>query len=201
MSCCAEHHLPGSDKWQFWVISYECIENHYEIEPIISTKTVESFCRYFWILPKPSEIRKGRMRVSLALFRNDIKPAWEDPRNKDGACYYIMVNKGKSLDTNKERKGTPEYEVDEIWLELLFQIIGGTIDDILKDQNKLQGVVIMPKTENKYCIQVWMEKYEAMGQVRDVTELRKLLEAHWSKGNSDAKVTPESVKFLPHSRE
>lgn len=189
-------------KWQFWVICFnhgKGIPTSYEIEPIISTGSVHSFCRYFWNIPKPSELRvMERKRVSLAFFRDNIKPAWEDENNKLGASFYFLVKKGERLDDvpRKERKiGKEEFKVDEIWLELLLRSIGGEFDEKIKDVNKLNGLIIVPK-DGAYGIEVWMENEN------EVPEMKKILEEYWRKGNDpDAEMVENSIQFLPHKRD
>ena len=65
---------PLSNSWSFWTV---LINKNYEIEEIDTFSTVEDFWNVFIQLPSILNLRN----VNLALFRDKIRPAWEDKEN------------------------------------------------------------------------------------------------------------------------
>ncbi len=75
------------------------------------------------------------------LMRGDIKPIWEDDKNKDGGCISFKLWKT---------------DVNETWLELSGKLIGEVLlNDIKLYWNKINGISITPK--RSYCvIRIWL---------------------------------------------
>ncbi|OHT07094.1 translation initiation factor 4E [Tritrichomonas foetus] len=116
------HQLPNS--WAFWVIQ---TKYEYEIDPVISFSTIEDFWKYYLQIPPIQQLKKG----GLALFKEDIKPAWEDPNNKGGTRIKIV------------RKITKD-ELDYI----VCAIIGGIIDQTVTAP--LCGLYVLAAKKMKY---------------------------------------------------
>lgn len=57
------------------------------------------------------------IRDSLHLFKKNVKPIWEDPRNVNGGCWSFRVGKGVSL---------------EFWKEVLMMGIGETLQEVVE---------------------------------------------------------------------
>jgi translation initiation factor 4E len=113
------------------------------IEEIVTVSTLDNFFQFYQTLPHPDELRNLRQkRPSLALFREDIKPAWEDHRNAQGGAFSFRL---------------PTAEINRFWEALLFHVIGGHFDNIVGPTNKSLGIVVGPKRE-EYGIEIWMEK-------------------------------------------
>ena len=123
-----QHKLPSD--WEFWVIqtNYE-----YEIESIVSFSTIEEFWNYYLQFPDILKMKTG----GFALFKKDIKPAWEDTENRNGAR--IRINRSLSKE-----------EFDYI----IFAMIGGTIDQTLNV--KLCGLYV--NATKKMQIEIWFSK-------------------------------------------
>ena len=119
------HKLPSD--WEFWVIqtNYE-----YEIESIVSFSTIEEFWNYYLQFPNILQMKTG----GFALFKKDIKPAWEDSQNQGGAR--VRINKPLSKE-----------QFDYI----ICAMIGGTIDRDL--QVKLCGLYV--NATKKMQIELW----------------------------------------------
>lgn len=68
------------------------------------------------------------VKADYHLFKQGVRPEWEDPQNKHG---------GKWAYTTKERKGVP---IDDLWLNLLLATIGETLED--DNDGEIMGVVV-----------------------------------------------------------
>jgi hypothetical protein len=119
------------ENWQFWLVLFTrspAGKSQYQIEEITTIGTVESFYQYYTALPKAGQLRNvNGKRPSIALFRDGIKPAWEDPANVPGGAFHFLV---------------PPDVVDDLWRDLLFCAIGGTLGDHLTPPNEVNGLVI-----------------------------------------------------------
>jgi translation initiation factor 4E len=137
-------------EWQFWLVLFmpgAGGKHQYQIEEIIRVSTVQNFWQYYTALPAISELRQvNHKHVSIALFRGQIKPAWEDENNAHGGTFFFMV---------------PRDVVDELWKDLLLSAIGGTLHDHLTAGNLINGLVVSPKQEGFYGIEIWTNTIES----------------------------------------
>ena len=111
--------------WTFWV-NY-VIQSSYEIEQIISISTVQDFWNAYLQLRDVMKLKKG----GISIFKNGIKPAWEDPNNQDG--YAISI---KLFPTESDT-----YLFDKI----ILAVVGGSIEQLLPSQ-KLCGLYVLTGT-------------------------------------------------------
>jgi translation initiation factor 4E len=95
---------------------------------VASFSTVKGFWKYWNHLPQPSELVDGKKFVrqtveskntvdALMLFRDGIKPEWEDPANATGGhfLFQLKANLGGGV-------------IDEYWNNIILGIIGGTVE-------------------------------------------------------------------------
>ena len=76
----------------------------------------------------------------LFVMRTGIKPTWEDPKNRQGSCFSYKV-------TNKH--------VYNVWKELSYVLVGGTISQDKDFVANVTGITISPK--KNFCIlKIWM---------------------------------------------
>lgn len=145
----SQHILPN--EWQFWLI-VSSPGSSYQIEEIIKVSTAQNFFRYYYAIPKMNELSDfpGRS-VSIALFRDSIKPAWEDKRNSSGGTYNFVYNNPENPNPNDD------------WLELLLMIIGKTLQKCLNNNpnrnendpiNEINGIVGGYK-KKVFTISIW----------------------------------------------
>jgi len=133
-----------NDPWRFWLVlvTRSGGGRQYVIEEIVTVQTLENFVQFYASIPLPSRLKNtSQQRPSIALFRQDIKPAWEDPRNEHGGAFSFMVRNG----------------IDEVWEELVFYLIGGDFDKKVGPGNKCHGIVVCP-SKSEYRVELWMEK-------------------------------------------
>jgi translation initiation factor 4E len=121
--------------------------------------TVEGFCRYFnWIKP-PSKLDKNS---NYHLFKDGIKPMWEDPANSQGGKWVITMKNNPAL-------------LDRCWQWLVMALIGEELDE----RDEVCGAVVSLRSKIDR-IQLWtrgkddVEKINSLGKrlvkVLDVAE-------------------------------
>ncbi len=101
---------------------------------IESFDTVEKFWKIFNSLPDLTEIM-------LFLMRSDVKPMWEDKRNKDGGAYLYKIHSSQ----------TPE-----IWTDVASALIGETLHCDFEMSKKITGISISPKYQTT-TLRIWIE--------------------------------------------
>ena len=117
-------HLPHDTDWS--IDSYKAI---------LQMNTLEECIALFEAIPK--EMTQNCM---LFLMRDNIKPLWEDVRNRKGGSFSFKVNTSN---------------VHSTWKDLCYSVIGNTISDNNVLKEKLNGITISPK--RNFCIvKLWM---------------------------------------------
>lgn len=136
--------------WKFWLVLVSSQQNsrQYQIEEIFTFKTLDYFFHYFQSLPKLSELRNvNNKNISLALFKEQIKPAWEDPENQDGGYFSFSV----SIYEKRE-------VIDDIWFNMLLKIIGNSLQAEFKDSVLINGIYMkLRPNNNSYDMQIWVK--------------------------------------------
>jgi translation initiation factor 4E len=168
-------------EWSFWLILTSRVgkANQYSVEQIISVGTVENFWDYFQSFPKAHELRNiPSKRISIALFRDSIKPAWEDAENANGGSYSFIV---------------PPVVVDSVWEDLLLCAIGDTLSTHLTaESNVVNGLVVSPRMDGTYGIDLWTKDEEPTEQPSKLSEFFAALES--------TEGTVASVTFKAHPK-
>jgi hypothetical protein len=77
----------------------------------------------------------------LFLMRSNIKPMWEDPKNRSGGCFsYRIINKA----------------VPEIWKNLVYLCCGESLTSKPEHYKHINGITISPKKH--FCIiKIWLD--------------------------------------------
>eukprot|EP00300_Choanocystis_sp_HF-7_P017979 c19899_g1_i2.p2 GENE.c19899_g1_i2~~c19899_g1_i2.p2 ORF type:complete len:134 (-),score=22.69 c19899_g1_i2:976-1377(-) len=65
------------------------------LKDVFTFSTVEDFWRYYNHIQKPCVVA---MNANYHLFKENIKPMWEDPANKDGGKWILNLNQLKGAD-------------------------------------------------------------------------------------------------------
>lgn len=113
-------------------------------------KTVEDFCRVWnWCKP-PSKLER---HSNYHLFKDGIKPLWEDPSNANGGKWVIIVKNNHWL-------------LDRCWTWLVMGLIGEEIDE----NDEITGAVVSTRPRGDR-IQIWTR----MTSVDECNELAKKL--------------------------
>ncbi|GFZ47218.1 hypothetical protein JCM24511_04961 [Saitozyma sp. JCM 24511] len=107
--------------------------------------TVEGFARYMNNLRLPSQLHKN---ANYHMFKNGIKPMWEDPANAHGGKYTLLFRSPHLLDL--------------AYANLTMALIG----DVLDPENEVCGIVASPRPKVDR-IQVWTRGRER-GRINEI---------------------------------
>jgi hypothetical protein len=95
----------------------------------------------------------------LFLMKNNIKPIWEDPGNRNGGCFSYKV---------------PTKDIYRAWKNLCYCIIGNNVtsNDSLKQY--INGATISPK-RNFYIVKIWTSNcnIQSISSIIDIPGLDK----------------------------
>ena len=140
------------NKFSFWYrISEDIVQNQvpkqaldkniYEtqVKKIHEFDTVEEFWGIFQHLRKPDSCKPG---IEFMMFKEPIKPMWEDENNKNGGKMSIKLRKDYTT---------------IIWEEMIFALIGGILPKDMKDE--INGIVVTSRKEFN-TLQIWFKTYE-----------------------------------------
>ncbi|KAH8917152.1 translation initiation factor eIF4e [Atractiella rhizophila] len=126
-------------------------------------KTVETFCRYFNWTKRPSQLEVGS---NVHVFKDGIKPMWEDTANQDGGKWVLTVKK-------------PDNELlDRCWMWLVLALIG----EVLDEKDEVCGAVVSLKPRG-HRIQLWTRSKSDVEGINSLGKrLIKLLEIEQEPG-------------------
>jgi len=126
---------------------------------VASFNTVKAFWKYWNHLPQPSMLLDGKKFVrvnndtksvvdALMLFREGIKPEWEDAANASGGHFQFQL---------KAQLGGGH--IDEYWNNIVLGMIGGA----LEPADMITGIRLIDKLANKRAphirLEVWFSNY------------------------------------------
>ena len=151
----SEHRL--QNVWSVWEHKRDALSGREgygtNMTKLCTFKTVEGFWRFANRIPPPSSMfttdtgsKKFNEREieGISVFKEGIRPEWEDPKNMHGG--ELSVRRQMNIG-----------QLDQWWEDLLLGIIGETIDPT----DVITGVRIVDKSSNKnklsYKLEVWFE--------------------------------------------
>jgi translation initiation factor 4E len=114
-------------------------EYEVQVKKIAEFDTIEDFWGIFQHLRKPDSCRAG---IEYFMFKEPIKPMWEDENNKNGGKISIKLRKGFTT---------------IIWEEMIFALIGGIFPKEMKEA--INGIVVTSRKEFN-TLQIWFKNYE-----------------------------------------
>eukprot|EP00741_Cyanophora_paradoxa_P002519 tig00000076_g2443.t1 len=117
--------------------------------------TVEGFWRLINNTPRPSMIE---MNANLHLFKDGIKPMWEDSANKKGGKLVITL------------KGDAKDLLDRYWEDLIMALVGETLDPA----DELTGAVASRRKAGDR-IALWFRNYNDSAMRKLLTDKMKEL--------------------------
>ena len=109
-----------------------------QVKKIHEFGTVEDFWGIFQHLRKPDSCKPG---IEFMMFKEPIKPMWEDENNKNGGKISIKLRKDFTT---------------IIWEEMIFALISGVLPKEIKDE--LNGIVVSSRKEFN-VLQIWFKNY------------------------------------------
>mmetsp|Transcript_49834 Transcript_49834/g.115724 ORF Transcript_49834/g.115724 Transcript_49834/m.115724 type:complete len:244 (-) Transcript_49834:68-799(-) len=133
---------------------------------VASFSTVKGFWKYWNHLPQPSELLDGKQFVretgdstrsvvdALMVFRDGIKPQWEDAINASGGHFQFQLK--ASLGGGI---------IDEYWNNIVLGMVGGTIEPA----DMITGIRLVDKLAQSRTasvrIEVWFSNFEDTDRV------------------------------------
>ncbi|RPA80736.1 translation initiation factor eIF4e [Ascobolus immersus RN42] len=160
---------PLRHEWVFWhdrnnpnaVTEEEYAE---QLKEIAEINTIQSF----WQVINNTPFQNLPLRDSLHLFKKNVKPIWEDPRNKNGGAWTFRVPKATSFD---------------FWKEILLAAIGEQLQDSVEKGDDICGISISVRF-NSHLIMIWNRNGENQKSIDQILE-------------TVMKVLPEEMKPVP----
>eukprot|EP00929_Paragymnodinium_shiwhaense_P061911 TRINITY_DN30922_c0_g1_i1.p1 TRINITY_DN30922_c0_g1~~TRINITY_DN30922_c0_g1_i1.p1 ORF type:complete len:228 (+),score=52.03 TRINITY_DN30922_c0_g1_i1:86-769(+) len=141
---------------------------------VASFSTVQEFWKLWTHVPQPSGLLEQKRIVrestegvhlidSLMVFRDKVRPEWEDPLNARGGHFQLQL-----------KPSVGGGQIDEYWNNLVLGVVGGTI----KPSNMVTGLRLVDKLSgakaaNAIRIEVWFTNYHDSEAVK---KLRKNVE-------------------------
>ncbi|KAG9047250.1 hypothetical protein FS837_002723 [Tulasnella sp. UAMH 9824] len=143
--------------------------------------TVEDFCRLFNWLKPPSQLEKNS---NYHLFKDGIKPMWEDPANAQGGKWVLTMRSNPEL-------------VDRCWTWLTMALVGEELDE----RDEVCGAVVSLRAKIDR-IQLWLRTKDDIERINSIgKKLVKLLDLGGESGiglefqyNTDDR--PTHTKFI-----
>ncbi|AET37781.1 translation initiation factor eIF4E Ecym_2022 [Eremothecium cymbalariae DBVPG len=174
---------PLNSKWTLWYTKPPVGENESWsdlLRPVTSFTTVEEFWAIQQSIPRPRELP---LKSDYHLFRDDIRPEWEDEANSKGGKWSFQFKSARAP------------HIDDLWLRALLAVIGESIDE---DDSEINGVVVNVRRSG-YKIGLWTKsvdqeplskvgaKFKAVLQLEESDKLEFF--AHSSANDKNARPT------------
>jgi translation initiation factor 4E len=113
---------PLQNSWTLWFFKNDRTRSWEENQrSIITFNTVEDFWGLYNHIELASKLATG---CDYSLFKEGIKPMWEDEKNRNGGRWLINLDKKQRLSC-----------LDNFWLEVMLCLIGETFDEHSKYVN------------------------------------------------------------------
>ncbi|EPQ27887.1 uncharacterized protein PFL1_04631 [Pseudozyma flocculosa PF-1] len=138
-----------------------------DMNKVVDFDSVEEFWGLYNNVVPPSELPQ---KANYYLFKDGVKPAWEDPANTNGGKWSIQLPRDKT-----------RANIDRLWLYTMLAAIGETLEapypsgvppPSSSPQDELITGVIMSARANFYRISIWTrradEDDEVMARLLDI---------------------------------
>jgi len=110
---------PLQNSWTLWFFKPDKVDRNKKWEDcqraIITFNTVEDFWALYNHIELASKLNAG---CDYSLFKEGVKPMWEDDRNRRGGRWVINLNKSQRSTS-----------LDNFWLEVMLCLIGEAFDE------------------------------------------------------------------------
>jgi len=145
--------------WTLWYMNGDTKSHAYQqmmdsgnwaasLRPLTTINTVEGFWRVINHVAPPSKLR---VKNDYMLFREGIKPQWEDPANKNGGSWKLLI-------PSKYRT----QQLDQTWLETLMPLIG----ESLAENGDLITGAYLQRRQKEDRVAIWTSTTDE--RVRDI---------------------------------
>ncbi|EGV62945.1 eukaryotic translation initiation factor 4E [Yamadazyma tenuis] len=120
---------PLNNKWTLWYTKPQVNKSenwHDLLKPVITFSSVEEFWGIYNSIPPANQLP---MKSDYHLFKEGIKPEWEDEQNAKGGKWQYSFGNRREINAT----------INDLWLRGLLSIIGETIED---DEDEVNGIVL-----------------------------------------------------------
>ncbi|RLV89747.1 Eukaryotic translation initiation factor 4E [Spathaspora sp. JA1] len=132
---------PLNARWTLWYTKPQVNKNenwHDLLKPVITFSSVEEFWGIYNSIPPANQLP---LKSDYHLFKEGIRPEWEDDANSKGGKWQFSFN--------KKHEANPV--INDLWLRGLLAVIGETIED---DENEVNGIVLNIRKQ-AYRVGIW----------------------------------------------
>ena len=126
-----------------------------QVKKIGEFDTIEDFWAIFQHLRKPDSCKPG---IEFRMFKNPVKPIWEDENNKNGGRISIKLRKDYTT---------------IIWEEMIFALIGEVLPKEIKEE--INGIVVTSRKEYN-TLQIWIKSFDSKTNIKIENCIRDLLQ-------------------------
>jgi translation initiation factor 4E len=147
-----EEDHPLTDKWTFWYVydmSHEerkrkkgkaRWQKEYKLNEVFTFGNLEDFWRLFNNVYNISDLVAN---TDFLLFKEGIRPEWEDPKNNDGGKWVVTLPIQNKM----------EKECEYAWMHIIYMMIGANID---KELYEIINGVIFSIRDKHLRLSVWL---------------------------------------------
>merc|ERR1712037_437310 len=152
---------PLQNSWTMWLFTHDRSKPWEENQHCIYTfNSVEEFWGLYHNIALPSELPSG---CDYSLFKDGIKPMWEDEKNKDGGRWVLQAGKKNMIGS----PGNEQPALDLYWLEVLMCLIGEGWGSP-EHGCEVNGAVISMRGERNSKLGVWLANCENVEAVVNI---------------------------------
>lgn len=147
---------PLQNKWTLWYFKNDRAKDwESNQKQVITFSTVEDFWALYNHIENASKLGNG---CDYSLFKEGIKPMWEDAHNEHGGKWLLQMDKRNRMNA-----------LDVVWLEIMMCLIGEAFGD---SGNIVNGAVvnIRPKADK---ISVWLADSVKSNQIMAIGQEMK----------------------------
>lgn len=152
---------PLNSKWTLWYTKPQT--NKFEtwldlLKPVITFNSVEEFWGIYNSIPVANQLP---LKSDYHLFKEGIKPEWEDEQNAKGGRWQFSFNNKREV----------AQVINDLWLRGLLAVIGETIED---DENEVNGIVLNVRRAN-FRVAIWTKDCDSSKLVTIGERFKKVL--------------------------
>ncbi|KAK6350143.1 hypothetical protein TWF696_006388 [Orbilia brochopaga] len=141
--------LPLRHEWTFWHDKYQSEgaaaataaagSDSYasQLKELANISTIQDF----WQVYNNTPFESLALRDSLLMFKKNVKPIWEDPRNNKGGAWTFRISKASNNSS-------------DFWKEILMMAIGEVLQEVVEKGDDICGVSISVRF-NAHLVLIW----------------------------------------------
>lgn len=125
------------------------------LKQLFEFSTIDDFFNQYAYLKKPDQAKTG---LEISIFKDKIKPMWEEEANKVGGKLTLKVRKDYA---------------NPLWDELVLRLIGQSFPEIENDE--INGVMYLVKRD-MIVIQIWFRNFNSKVNSLVISSVRSIFE-------------------------